>query len=412
MKNIVYIVFIAIISGFSSCSQPEDIYKDYVVPNGLIYPGQAQNPVAKSGDERIEISWYRGTDPKVDKAKIFWNNYTDSVEVSIAPGVDTIIRIIAPIAENTYSFMIHTYDTDGNKSIPVEVIGTVYGQNYKSRLTNRLLRSTYYDGRDLTLNWGTATGIEGVSLSWTNLDDGTAKTVAIEPSEMVSIIPDFDVDRPLSYSTTYRPDSTSIDIFHAPSIEIMIDPVIPIPKDTWVEYFLSEDILPVNSSYPLQKMWDGVMNTGGNFFHSVDAAGTFPCTFTWDLGLQAILSRMKMWPRTDNGSDRWNRSQVKQFEIYGSLEEPDPDESMDGWSLLGTFDYEIPSGSAGSTSATTQDIEFARAGIDFVFPAPSITVRYIRFKALSTFITEDEIDKGEYDRVIISEISFWGRLVR
>src|SRR5690606_8281285 len=107
-----------------------------------------------SGDKRIKLSWLRGTDPRVQTARIFWNNYTDSVELTVPANVDTVSYVIESISENTYSFMIHTYDDEGNKSIPIEILGTVYGDNYRNLLSNRLQKSTYYVGQDLTLNWG------------------------------------------------------------------------------------------------------------------------------------------------------------------------------------------------------------------------------------------------------------------
>jgi len=117
MKNILLVIFIGFIVGFSSCDSQTEIYKDYVVPNGLIYPGPAQEPISYPGNKRIKISWLKGTDPRVQTAKIFWNNFTDSVELTVPSDQDTISYIIDPIAENTYSFMIRTYDNEGNMSL-------------------------------------------------------------------------------------------------------------------------------------------------------------------------------------------------------------------------------------------------------------------------------------------------------
>lgn len=408
MKNIVYIIFLGIILGFSSCDSQTDIYEKYVVPNGLIYPGPALNLVAYPGDQRIQLLWNRGTDPRVEKARIFWNNYTDSVEVSVAANADIVSQIIAPIAENTYSFMVHTYDNEGNISIPVEVMGTVYGDNYRNRLANRLLRSTYYDGRDLTLNWGTADGTEvGISLSWTDID-GVNQTMEVDPSETESLISDFDLNNPISYSTTYKPDTLAIDLFYAPTVEEMIDPVVQIPKTTWVSNLLPGD-MGINGSYPLTNFWDG--NTT-NFMHS-DGVTSCPITFTWDMGIQAKLNRLKFWPRPHN-DDRWNKGQPRFFEIYGSLD-PNPDGSLDDtWTLLGSFECVQPSGNGIKVpweAPTSEDIALSTAGLDFEFVPganvdPSATVRYIRFRSLENF------NKTETPRLLMAEISFWGTLVR
>ena len=224
MKNrVVYIILTGIVVGFSSCKSQDSIYEEYLVPNGLFYPGQAMNAVAKPGDGRIELTWQKGSDPKVVKASIFWNNYTRSVDVDISPDMDIVSHIIDPIAENMYSFMIHTYDADGNTSIPVEVMGRVYGNLYRSTLTNRVLKNTVYDGLDMTLNWAeSGVGETGINLNYTDIHDNE-QSGEVFPSETTTVLNDYNPAKPLVYFTSYKPDSLAIDVFHAPTIEILID---------------------------------------------------------------------------------------------------------------------------------------------------------------------------------------------
>lgn len=408
MKNTIFVIFIGIILGFSSCDSQTDIYEKYVVPNGLIYPGPAQDPIAYPGDKRIKISWLRGTDPRVHKARIFWNNYTDSVELPVAADIDTVSYIIAPITENTYSFMIHTYDDEGNMSIPIEVLGTVYGDNYRGMLTNRLLKSTYYDGQDLKLNWGIAENSEvGIHLNWTDTN-GTSQNMDVDASETETLLPYFNIYKPLFYSTTHKPDSLAIDLFQATTVEKMVDPVILIPKTTWVANMLPGD-MGMNNSYPLDRLWN---NNSGDFMHSENPV-TLPCTFTWDLGLKAKLSKMKLWPRPNN-DDRWSKGHPRIFEIYGSLN-PNPDGSLDdSWTLLGTFECVQPSGNGIKNpweAPTSEDIALSDRGLDFEFVPgagvdPDATVRYIRFRSLENF------NPTQPPRILLAEISFWGTLVR
>jgi len=408
MKNTIFVIFIGVIWGFSSCDNQSDIYEKYVVPNGLIYPGPAQKPIAYSGNQRIKIAWLKGTDARAQKARIFWNNYTDSVELSLTSFKDTVSYTIESISENTYSFMIHTYDEEGNKSIPIEVMGTVYGDKYQSMLTNRLLKSTYYDGKDLKLSWGTIEKSEiGVHLNWTDIN-GNSRTTNVDTTEFETLLPDFNISKPLSYSSAHKPDSLAIDVFQATAVETMIDPVLLIPKATWTEKAMPGDVT-INSSYPLQRFWDG--NTT-NFMHTADPA-SLPFTFTWDLGLKAKLSRMKLWPRNDN-DDRWNRGHPRIFEIYGSLN-PNPDGSLDGsWTLLGKFECVQPSGNGTADpwiAPTNEDITLSNNGLDFEFvPGPSVdpdaTVRYIRFRSIEHF------NPSRPARALLAEISFWGTLVR
>lgn len=409
MKNIIYIILImGVILGFSTCDSQTDIYKKYVVPNGLIYPGPALNPTASPGYKRIQISWNRGSDPRVQKARVFWNNYTDSIELTIAADADVVSCIINPITENTYSFMIRTYDNEGNVSIPIEVIGTVYGDGYKNRLLNRVLKSTYYDGEDVILKWGAADETEvGITVSWTD-KDGKLQTIEVDPSETESLIPYFNLNMPLQYTTTYKPNPMAIDVFQAVRIEKKIDPVVEISKSTWKSFLLPGD-MGVNGSYPLERFWDG--NTT-NFMHSDGTSGV-PISFTWDMGQKTVLDRLKFWPRPDN-DDRWSKGMPRFFEIWGSLD-PNPDGSFDAtWTRLGSFECVQPSGNGIAdpwVAPTSDDIALSNAGLDFIFVPgptvdPSVTVRYIRFVSLENF------NKTQTPRLLLAEITFWGTLVK
>jgi len=219
MNKLAHIILAGIVLGFFSCKKQDGIYEEFLVPNGLVYPGQARNVVAKSGNERIEIEWQRGADPKVVKTRIFWNNYTDSVEVAINKSMDIISRII-PLPENSYSFMLHTYDIDGNISVPVETLGTVYGEAYLRSLNNRLIRSKSYSEstQTLTLEWNEAAKTE----TGVNLIHGDNVPIVIDRTETLTVIPDFDIDKSLFYNTMYKPDSLAIDTFYAPTVEIIL----------------------------------------------------------------------------------------------------------------------------------------------------------------------------------------------
>ncbi|MDR2036743.1 MAG: hypothetical protein LBQ60_02345 [Bacteroidales bacterium] len=412
MKKSVYIIVIGIILGFFSCKDQDSIYEEYIVPNGLPYPGKAINVIASPGKERIKISWEKSGDPKVVKARIFWNNDTESVEVDADPGMNIVSRILE-LEENTYSFMIRTYDSEGNVSIPVEVIGAVYGEMYERSLVNRSIKSKFYDGQDLTLEWSGAANTEvGINLAYVNLN-GDNQTLFVDKTETNTVIPNFNFEHPLSYYTSYKPDTLAIDTFSTQKVDVKIeyDPIMLIPKNTWTEYILPSDAL-ANPALPLRYMWNGILlavGTATNNFQ-IPATAPIPCWFTWDLGVKVELDRMRIWPR-DHADDRWRRGHPKTFEVYGSLE-PNPDGSWDdSWLPLGRFEYVNPHPEITNPWNDPSMIELAREGHEFKFVKddfadPSVTVRYIRIKILSTYHTALTGPVG------IQEISFWGKIVK
>ena len=178
-----------------------------------------------------------------------------------------------------------------------------------------------------------------------------------------------------------------------------------IPKSTWRDYTLPNDITPVNASYPITRIWDENYDVDG--FHGIETQ-MLPSTLTWDLGKSVKLSRLKLWPR-NHGDDRWKRGHPKVFEIWGS-NSPNPTGEMDdSWIPLGRFESLKPSGPG--TQITQEDIAFAQEGIEFDFgisdfaPEPFTPIRYIRFRTISTYAN------ASFSTVHILELSFWGELL-
>jgi hypothetical protein len=224
MKKILYIVIIAVLA--ASCKDQDDIYKDYRVPNGTTYPGKPGSPECRPGDGRAEISWLRGNDPSITYARIYWNNYTDSVQVAVPEDADTIRFLIAPLAEGNYSFNIRTFNSDGEASVSAEVIGKVYGAAYRALLFNRIARTILFAPEINTLNieWvGQAANEVECMLEYVNTQDAVVQ-LNIPLDAPATVIDDF--KRGLSISSSFMPPS-AIDTFRIePSMPKVAMPVL------------------------------------------------------------------------------------------------------------------------------------------------------------------------------------------
>lgn len=216
-KNNHLLILFIVLSMLNACKEIDSTYKEFVVPGGIIYPGKAVSPVVYPGRNRVQISWLRGADPSVEKALIFWNNYADSVEVNIPSGSDTIKHIINDLAENSYSFFIKTYDAEGNSSVPVELFGTVYGDNYQASLLNRPITSTQVDAQGVvTINWGVADVSNGAcetEVIYTNKADNSVKQ-RFGIDVLSSVITDYKTKTTFKYRTVFLPDTLCIDTFY------------------------------------------------------------------------------------------------------------------------------------------------------------------------------------------------------
>lgn len=153
-----------------------------------------------------------------------------------------------------------------------------------------------------------------------------------------------------------------------------------LPNDTWQAHrgFKTPVVL-----------WDGNDRVATTIFHTAPGTG-LPQHFTFDMGVEATLSRFLMYSRL-NQEYRFNHPKV--FELWGS-NDPNPDGSWESWALVGTFTSIKPSGSP-LGEETTEDIEYARAGEEFDVEDQAEPYRYWRWRTLATWGANSDVALGE-----------------
>lgn len=315
MKKIYrYTVMLAIgICTLTACKKMDSIYKDFIVPGGLPYAGRVTKPVVQSGRERIKISWLRGADPNVNLARIYWNNYTDSVNVPIPATGDTISVIIANLEEKPYTFVARTYDDKGNKSVDVELLGESFGDKYQSLLVTRPVMQSEILGSDLTITWSNANKSGGAyvtEVEYTN----TANTTVVKRfsvDEISSVITDYKPGTTYRYRTEYRP-AASIDPFYTAYTTQFVS--AKIPKAGLVvtaNSFAATSQLP--SGGPARFAFDDDVNTFWHTHHTPAPVPGFPHWLRVDLIKTYKVSRVELFsrPGVTNG--------FAEFTIQGSM---------------------------------------------------------------------------------------------
>ncbi len=215
-KNILLLLLICVLATFA-CTKMDD-YKKYTNGKELSYAGKADSLRAFSGKNRIKLSWKLMSDPKITKAKVFWNNKADSVEVAIkrTSGVDNINVVLDKMKEGNYSFEIVTLHDDQVRSVPAYISGRVYGANYEMTLLNRGLQSTaLLANNGYRMTWGllesTALGVD-ITYERTN---GTVVNYKVPPTENVTTLTTVKKPGEIRYRTFFKPDTLSIDTFYS-----------------------------------------------------------------------------------------------------------------------------------------------------------------------------------------------------
>ncbi|MGH2622333.1 MAG: DUF4998 domain-containing protein, partial [Sphingobacterium sp.] len=186
-----YLYILSLIILVSACKEMDSEYKDFVVPNGLPYPQKADSLKIFPGLNRLKLQWLKPKFPGVKYSVMYWNNYADSLKVEFPTNSDTVSVIIPDLSEDSYSFYIKNYDEQGVSSIPVEVTGTPYGENFLIGSTNRTYLSALKDDDgNGVITWGSKTpNLVYTEVKYTN-SAGVEKTVMVKAEDEETIIPD------------------------------------------------------------------------------------------------------------------------------------------------------------------------------------------------------------------------------
>ena len=142
MRKLLYISLIAALVGsFTSCKDQDDIYKEWVVPGGSIYPEKANGLRAILGSGRVQLKWAAPKDPAVKRAVITWDNGEKTREISYADfeGQDSILVEINDLKEQSHSFTITNYDAENHVSMTSEKSASPYGAIWLSTHAERTI---------------------------------------------------------------------------------------------------------------------------------------------------------------------------------------------------------------------------------------------------------------------------------
>lgn len=327
MKTKIFLsIALAGVCSFMACKKMDSTYAEYVVPNGIIYPGKATSPVAKSGLNKVQISWMRGTDPKVVKARIFWNNYTNFVEVPVPANQAVISYTVTNLPENYYSFVIITYDAEGNVSVPVEVSGDAWGERYRATLLNRVVQSSTFNLAN-TLSLQFEPTLPGSTIVKSDVEytttAGVQKTVSVLPGTLTLQLTDYKLETGYKLRTQYL-SATAVDAVY--TNDQLVESFL-LNKTEWkVIDFSSQNPDANNLSIPAN-MIDGNPATR---WVTQATTSRYPHHITVDLGISRIIKTVSLWRWVQTTPDERGPNVVQ---ILGSTNNAT-------WNDLGTYNFD------------------------------------------------------------------------
>lgn len=227
-------ILILSLSYLGSCTKMDEYKKDFVTGD-LIYPAKPDTVLVFSGDYRVGMLSVQTSDPNIVKSHIYWDSRSDSTEIDVqkTSGSDTIRLVIDDLLEGAHTFEVVNEDGQGNRSVPVFTIGTVYGDKYRASLINRPIASSYLDtGLQMNLSFADmdlSNGPIGMELHYLK-SDGDSATLLIGMDVTDTLLLDYKKGSSVSFRTFFRPDSTSIDTFMT-AYETYTPPI----QNVWVD---------------------------------------------------------------------------------------------------------------------------------------------------------------------------------
>ncbi|MFA7492695.1 MAG: DUF4998 domain-containing protein [Proteiniphilum sp.] len=287
INKVYFMLCVVFVIGFTTCDKMDTTYKHFWEDGEKIYPAPADSLKLYAGKNRAGVSWKVLGDPNVNLVRIFWNNRSDSLNVPFQPQSvkDSTFIIIDDMTEGSYSFEIFTYDNKGNRSVPREGIGNVYGNTYERTLLARFMQSALFAKDTLKIIWGvqgddTAIGSE---IYYRNTL-GTQSKVTVGNDEKSTIILDYDFESSpsITYRTVYVPP-TSIDTFYTAikTVAVRGAPAY-FPKAGWIATASSFDSRAGASYRPPEHTIDG--NKATLWVNQISPQTFFPHTLYIDMG--------------------------------------------------------------------------------------------------------------------------------
>ena len=208
-------------ASITACTKKDKDYEKYLTAGEVVYPGIVANVNFRAGNRRVQLKWNPSPDPSITKYMIYWNNRSDSMQVTATthtPG-DTVKVLIDGLNEYVYNFTVHSLDEKGNVSIPLIVNNVkVYGAVYQGGLLNRPYNAAnpfvINPNGSIQLNFNAPDTINIATQIRYTSTAGQIKDTILAPQNNTVLIPDFKSGTAIQYRSSYIPVATALDTFY------------------------------------------------------------------------------------------------------------------------------------------------------------------------------------------------------
>jgi len=332
-NQIRFSILAILIISMAGCSKMDSTYQDFWKNGEKVYPASPDSLKVYPGKNRIKLTWLILGDPTVSKAKIFWNNGTDSLEVPVSrtgSKVDTVKVLLENMQEGLYTFNIYAYDEKGHSSVEASAVGKVYGDAYANSLLIRIINSAFFLDDSLRVVWGDPADQTSLGSEIVYTDtSGTSRHLIVPATADTTVLLDYDfnAEPTFRYRTLFLPDSMAIDTFYTAFKTIKVKgPRVELSKSGWTATAYGDFDNRSGSAY--RPPSNAIDNDPATVWVShISVTSNYPHTIYVDMGnIVPDIEGLSFIQRTPlNGALKLIEVQVSQ------------DTLVDGWKPMGEF---------------------------------------------------------------------------
>jgi hypothetical protein len=323
-----------------SCSKMNDLHESYMTNGEIIYAAKVDSVNTYPGKNRVILD-VGISSRRIETVRIYWNDYADSADIAVNNQVGSFSKTLANMEEKDHIFYLVGFDRFGNRSLPFEASGTVYGDRFQNSLSNRTIQTIVAEEGALSIVWGgSPDNAVYCELIYTD-KQGQERTLLVPASENATSIADWSAG--LRYRTSFLPSVTAIDTLYTDWRTVSNIPKKYSRTGWTAESRNGNHNWGANGGQP-QLVLDGDRNTG---WHSTASPPSpLPQCLVVDMKESIPVDHLVLWHLPAGLTSNW--IYFRTIEVYLSDASVTPDEYQSSWGAP-VAAYEWPGGFDGIT---------------------------------------------------------------
>ena len=202
----------------TSCSKPDEYYKDLLIESDKNYPGKLQEVQGTPGYYRLKIKYRVPPNNSINKVVLAGATDTIYFDVPSQKSGELDSIFVDKLKETNYRFFFYSLNKEGNPSIKRELSFKVYGDRYRNGLSHLNIRSkATVNGTDLRMIFfaDRANKLAKSKFQYTDKNNNIKKLEFNNPTDTI-ILPNYKTGTEISFTNGFLPTATAIDTVYLP----------------------------------------------------------------------------------------------------------------------------------------------------------------------------------------------------